>query len=52
MFIARVCDEGKTLKQKIERGPLKIEDGPGITIQVSEGLKKAHAKRVIIFLGC
>jgi serine/threonine protein kinase/Flp pilus assembly protein TadD len=34
--------EGETLKRRIERGPLKIEEAIDIAIQVAQGLTKAH----------
>jgi serine/threonine protein kinase/TolB-like protein/Tfp pilus assembly protein PilF len=42
MYIAMAFYEGQTLKEKIERSPLKIEELIDIAIQVSEGLKRAH----------
>jgi len=35
MFIAMACYEGETLKKKIERGPLKLEEAIDIAIQSS-----------------
>jgi serine/threonine protein kinase len=45
MFISMEYLEGETLKNKIERGPLKIEDAVDIAIQVAHGLASAHALR-------
>jgi serine/threonine protein kinase/Tfp pilus assembly protein PilF len=42
MFICMDYYEGETLKKKIERGPLKIEEAINITIQVALGLACAH----------
>ena len=39
--------EGETLKKKIERGPIKIEEAIVIVSQVAEGLKKAHKKEIV-----
>jgi serine/threonine protein kinase len=39
--------EGETLKKKIEKGPLKIEEAVNIAIQTAEGLCKAHEKEII-----
>jgi len=47
MFIAMACYEGETLKQKIETGPLKINEALNIVIQIAEGLNKAHKKEII-----
>ena len=42
MFIAMACYEGESLKKKIERGPLKLEESVDIAMQVANGLAKAH----------
>jgi len=46
-FISMPCYEGETLRQKIERGPLKIADAVDIAIQIAEGLQEAHEKNII-----
>jgi len=47
LFISMAYYEGETLKKKIERGPLKLEDALNITIQVAQGLDKTHSKGII-----
>jgi len=47
LFIAMACYEGETLKKKLEKGPIKIEEAIDIVSQVAEGLKKAHQKGII-----
>ena len=47
MFIAMACYDGETLKRKIEGGPLKLEDAIDISIQLSEGLSKAHENEIV-----
>ena len=47
MFIAMACYEGETLKKRIEKGPLKIEEALDIAIQVAEGLNEAHKKQIV-----
>ncbi len=47
IFIVMSSYEGETLKKKIERGPLKIEEAVNIVIQTAEGLCKAHEKEII-----
>jgi serine/threonine protein kinase/tetratricopeptide (TPR) repeat protein len=42
LFISMDCYEGETLKQKIARGPLAVEQALNITVQIAEGLAKAH----------
>ena len=47
LFICMDHYEGETLKKKIEKGPLKLEEALDITVQVSEGLNKAHGKGIV-----
>jgi eukaryotic-like serine/threonine-protein kinase len=47
MFISMEYLEGETLKKKIERGPLRIEDAVNISVQVAQGLAKAHQHGIV-----
>ena len=47
MFICMDYYEGETLKNKIERGPLKLEDVFDIAIQAAQGLARAHEEDII-----
>jgi serine/threonine protein kinase/tetratricopeptide (TPR) repeat protein len=47
LFIAMAFYEGETLKKKIEKGPLKLEDALDIAIQISRGLDEAHNKNIV-----
>jgi len=47
MFICMDCYEGEILKDKIQRGPLKVEEAIDISIQIAHGLKKAHKKGIV-----
>jgi serine/threonine protein kinase len=46
-FIVMGYYEGETLKKRIERGPLPIDEAVSITIQVAEGLSKAHQAGIV-----
>jgi len=46
-FIVMACYEGETLKDKINKGPLKIEQAMEFAIQISQGLDKAHRKGIV-----
>jgi serine/threonine protein kinase len=46
-FIAMEYVEGQTLRAKIEKGPLELDDALNISIQVAEGLEEAHKKGII-----
>ena len=47
MFIAMGYYEGETLKQRIGRGPLPVDEALDITIQVAQGLAEAHSADII-----
>lgn len=47
MFIAMAHYEGETLKEKIEKGPLKINEAIDIAIQITQGLQRAHESNII-----
>jgi serine/threonine protein kinase/WD40 repeat protein len=47
LFIAMACYEGETVKDRIARGALPIEDAIEITVQVAEGLAKAHGLGIV-----
>ena len=47
LFISMDCYEGETLKEKIERGPLAVEEAIDLTIQVAEGLSEAHEAGIV-----
>lgn len=47
MFIAMACYEGEALKDKIERGPLPIDEAINIAKQIARGLTQAHSKEII-----
>ncbi len=46
-FIAMSYIEGQSLKDKLELGPLDINEAKDIAIQVAEGIKEAHDKGII-----
>jgi len=46
-FIAMAYYDGETLRDRISRGPFKVEAAVDITIQVAEGLKEAHDKDIV-----
>jgi len=46
-FITMACYEGETLKERIERDPLKLEEAIDIAIQVAQGLEMVHKKGII-----
>ena len=47
IFICMNYYDGETLKKKIEKGPLKLDEAIDITIQIAQGLLNAHAQKII-----
>jgi serine/threonine protein kinase/Tfp pilus assembly protein PilF len=47
IFIAMSYIEGQNLKEKIETGPLTIDESLKIAIQMAEGLQEAHDKGIV-----
>ena len=46
-FISMAYIQGQSLKDKIESGPLELEDSLNIATQVAEGLQEAHKKGIM-----
>ena len=47
MFIAMAYYAGETLKDRIESGPVPLDEAIKISIQIAEGLARAHARNII-----
>jgi serine/threonine protein kinase len=47
VYIAMEFVQGENLKEKIARGPLKIDEALNIAVQICEGLKEAHEQGVV-----
>ena len=47
LFIVMAYYQGETLKQKLEAGPLPVEEAVEIAAQVAEGLAKAHSEGIV-----
>lgn len=46
-FIVMALVEGRSLRERIASGPLKIDEALDIAIQTAEGLNEAHAKGIV-----
>jgi serine/threonine protein kinase len=46
-FIAMEFVTGQSLKNKIDRGPIEIEEALDITIQAAAGIEQAHQKEIV-----
>ncbi len=47
MFITMACYEGRSLKQVIDDHPISIDDCIHYTLQIAQGLQKAHEKGIV-----
>ena len=47
LFISMAYYEGETLKKKIARGPLPLDEALGYAVQMAEGLERAHEAGII-----
>lgn len=47
LFICMTLYEGETLKEKIKRGPLEPEEVIDVSLQVAQGMEKAHQKGIV-----
>lgn len=47
IFISMICYDGETVRDKLARGPLRVETAIAIAQQLAEGLVVAHAGDVI-----
>ena len=47
LYLVMAYYEGETLKERIERGPLALDDAVDIATQVGQGLSKAHAAGIV-----
>ena len=47
MYISMAFYKGESLKDRIKRGPLEVEEIIDIAIQVAEGLAKAHEEGIV-----
>ncbi len=47
LFIAMAYYDGENLKSKIERAPLPMEEAVDLSVQIAQGLSKAHEQGII-----
>ncbi|MEE9190019.1 MAG: protein kinase [Candidatus Neomarinimicrobiota bacterium] len=47
LFISMGYYDGDTIEERIKQGPLEINEALNITIQVAQGLDKAHKKKIV-----
>jgi len=47
LFLAMPCYQGETLRSRLARGPLPVDEALGIAKQVARGLAKAHRQGIV-----
>jgi serine/threonine protein kinase len=47
LFIAMPCYDGETLRQRLEHGPLPVDEAVDVAWQIARGLAKAHRQGII-----
>jgi serine/threonine protein kinase/Tol biopolymer transport system component len=47
LYLAMPCYDGETLRRRIERGPLSIDEATDIAKQIARGLAKAHRGGIV-----
>ena len=47
LYLVMAHYEGETLKERIEKGPLDLDDAIGIATQVGQGLAEAHGAGIV-----
>jgi len=47
LFIVMDYYEGETIEEKIKQSPLEVDEALDITIQIAQGLDKAHKKKIV-----
>ncbi|HSN86002.1 MAG TPA: serine/threonine-protein kinase, partial [Thermoanaerobaculia bacterium] len=47
LYLAMPAYDGETLKKKIERGPLPVDEAVGYATQIAQGLAKAHRQGIV-----
>ena len=47
MFISMACYEGETLRTRLARGALSVDDALDVAAQVAQGLREAHQKNIV-----
>jgi serine/threonine protein kinase len=46
-FISMACYEGETLRERIGRGPIEVEEVVSVATKLASGLAKAHEKGIV-----
>ncbi|MCK5597841.1 MAG: protein kinase, partial [Candidatus Eisenbacteria sp.] len=47
LFLVLSCYEGETVRERLERGPMPVDEAIGLAVHVARGLEAAHAKGIV-----
>jgi serine/threonine protein kinase len=47
LYLAMPCYDGETLRQRLEHGPLPVDDAVDVAWQIARGLAKAHRQGIV-----
>jgi len=47
LFLVLSCYEGETVEERLEKGPMPIDEAVGLAIHVARGLEAAHSKGIV-----
>jgi tetratricopeptide (TPR) repeat protein len=47
LFLVLSCYDGETVRERLERGPMPVDEAIGFAVHVAKGLSKAHEKGII-----
>ena len=47
LFLVLSCYEGETVEERLEKGPMPIDEAVGLAIHVARGLEVAHSKGIV-----
>ncbi|MBN1461084.1 MAG: protein kinase, partial [Armatimonadetes bacterium] len=47
LFLSLACYEGETVRERLSRGPMPVEEVAGLAVQVARGLDAAHSRGIV-----
>ena len=47
LFLVLSCYEGETVRQRLEKGPMPIDEAVGLAIHVARGMEEAHSRGIV-----
>jgi serine/threonine-protein kinase len=47
LFLVLSCYEGETVRERLEKGPMPIDEAVGLAIHVARGMEEAHSRGIV-----